>query len=98
MIKVTNIRTGGEGEYCARPSSPLANPFVLNGDRTAACDSYEVWFHAQILNENPEVHKELNRLKEIHDRTGELSLLCFCAPLRCHCDTIKEYLDEKIQT
>ena len=35
-----------------------------------------------------EVSKLVNHLKE----NGEINLICFCAPLSCHCDTIKEYL------
>ena len=96
MIKIGNIRNGDEGEYCARPS-PLGNPFVLHGnmDREYTIDLYEKWFLKEVKECNAEILQELKRLKKIHKEAGELTLLCFCAPLRCHCDIIKRYLDNE---
>jgi len=28
---------------------------------------------------------------------GDVNLGCFCAPKRCHCDTIKQFLDNKLE-
>jgi hypothetical protein len=34
---------------------------------------------------------ELNRLEELA-RSQDITLLCWCYPLRCHCDRIADYL------
>lgn len=54
--------------------SPWGNPFVLDkdGDRDAVCDKFE-----------QEVLPEL----DVSSLRGR-SLVCFCAPNRCHADAI----------
>ena len=96
MIKVGNIKSGDEGEYCGIPS-PLGNPFAIHGSMTReyACDLYDKWLRKKISEEDKAIIAELTRLCEVHKQEGELTLLCFCAPLRCHCDTIKEVLENE---
>lgn len=93
-IKIGNMKRGDSGVYCGRPS-PLGNPYSLNiiKDRDAVCDLYHDWLHLQIENNNKEVVDELKKLKKIYRDKGELTLLCWCAPLRCHCESIKKVLD-----
>jgi len=92
-----NIRVGRKHEsnavYIGRPS-PLGNPFVLRkeSERDNVCDSYEAWFAAQIKARNPRVLSELRKLYRLAQR-GELVLGCYCAPKRCHGDTIKRFLE-----
>lgn len=76
--------------YCGRPT-PLGNPFNMRSeiDRDKVCDQYEQWFHANLIKLRP----HLERLWIIGNQNGELFLGCYCAPKRCHCDTIKRYLD-----
>jgi hypothetical protein len=59
--------------YCGRPSK-WGNPFVMgkDGSRGEVCDRFE----REIL---PEL--DVSSLRGKH-------LVCFCAPLRCHCDAI----------
>ena len=38
--------------------------------------------------------KELDMIKTAAEK-GDVHLVCFCAPQRCHCETIKEYCDEE---
>lgn len=94
MIKILNKRNGDKGVYCGRPS-PLGNPFHMRNekDRDEVCDRYQEWFDDMVRRKNPQVMRELNRLKRILDRDGELNLLCWCAPKRCHCETIKRCLE-----
>ena len=62
--------------YCGRPS-PLGNPFVIgrDGARDDVCDKFEAWLPTQ--------QKLMTMLPGLAGR----DLVCFCAPLRCHCDT-----------
>ena len=63
--------------YCGR-GSVAGNPFVIgkNGSRDMVCDDYERWAPMQPW------WSDFLRLARGRD------LLCFCAPLRCHCDFI----------
>ena len=83
--------------YCGR-GSPVGNPFkVTNGEtRDSVCDSYAVWFHEQI---KPGVNEPFRQylLKIFYmAQKQDVNLGCFCAPKRCHCDTIKAFLDKQL--
>lgn len=102
MIRIGNIKNGSKGEYCGRKcygrsGSPLGNPFPMRteGDRDKSCSDYENWFNECIRNKVPEILEEIERLLELAKR-GDLTLLCWCAPKRCHCLTIKKYLESKL--
>jgi hypothetical protein len=79
--------------YCGRPSV-LGNPFYMRteAERDIVCDKYEAWFKSNIDKLKP----ELDMLLEKYKQDGVLYLACFCAPKRCHCDTIKKYLEDKL--
>ena len=64
--------------------SDFGNPFEMDkdGDRDEVCDNYEQHY----LPFKPSIHKQLMNLK------GK-ALGCWCAPLRCHCDTLKNIID-----
>ena len=74
-----------QGKYvrCDR-FSDFGNPFEMDkdGDRDEVCDNYEQHY----LPFKPSIHKQLMNLK------GK-ALGCWCAPLRCHCDTLKNLID-----
>ena len=74
-----------QGKYirCDR-FSDFGNPFEMDkdGDRDEVCDNYEQHY----LPFKPSIHKQLAKLK------GK-ALGCWCAPLRCHCDTLKNLID-----
>lgn len=80
-------------EYIGR-GSPLGNPFVMKheGMRDAVCELYEIWFAEQVAHNNQRVLNELRRLYKIAAQ-GDLVLGCFCAPKRCHGETIKRFLE-----
>ena len=94
-IKIVNRRQILKGEYIGRPS-PLGNPFPINtiNNRETVLNKYSEWFATQLSQTKPnnKFFKELLRLHTIHKETGELTLVCWCAPLACHGDIIKNYL------
>jgi hypothetical protein len=94
LIKIGNKYHKDIGQYVGR-GSPLGNPFPMKNkeDRDRVCDEYEKWFNNH--KEDIEVKKELDRLYDIYKDKGELTLLCFCTPKRCHAETIKKYLEHK---
>ena len=99
-IKVHNkYKFKGNGVYIGRPSC-LGNPFshlentkadFKVKDREEAVDSYEVWLRKQ-LRENLEVRKEMLNLYNNWQESGELNLICWCSPKRCHGGVIKDLL------
>ena len=95
IIKVVNLRKGKSDFKCDRTTA-LGNPFVLYSekDRNKVCDEYEIYFQR---NMNPDEAPPgfLEYLDEILQaaKKKDITLGCWCAPKRCHCDTIKKYLD-----
>ena len=93
LIKVGK-HSENNSEYIGR-SSPLGNPYIMMDnskiERNRVCDLYELWFNEKIQKDDPVVMKELDRLYKIAGNNN-LILGCFCSPLRCHGETIKNYL------
>ena len=87
-----------------RGHSPLANKFRMESekDRDKVCDQYDKWLEGQLLSghRNKSVVVEILRLQKIYKRYGILRLFCWCAPLRCHGETVAKYivLGEKDET
>ena len=87
MCKVHNKyrRTAGpEAVYIGR-GSPFGNPFVIgrDGDRDGVCDKY-----AAMLMSNPRL------LAKVKQELRGKDLVCFCAPKRCHGDTLLRVANE----
>ena len=78
--------------YCGRPSI-LQNPYVIgkHGNRNEVCDLYQKDFARLVKIEGP-FRNEVIRLYKLA-KTIDITLLCFCTPNRCHCDTIKNFLN-----
>ena len=98
MISIVNRRTAGEVRngtvriYVGRPS-PLGNPFVIgrDGDRDGVIKKYRDWMIGELRREEPSVIDELLRIEAL-GKKGTVELECWCAPLRCHAEVIKEVI------
>lgn len=98
-IQVVNKHHKAEGEYIGR-GSPLGNRWshldssypgaVKVATRGEAIQHYKTWLDRMIANNDVLVCNELNRLVDIAHEKGELKLQCFCSPLSCHGDVIKQ--------
>lgn len=86
MTKVINggykTANGIDKIYIGR-GSPYGNPFKIgeDGTRQEAIAKYRDYMYSD--------RTYLAQLKALKDKT----LCCFCKPLACHGDVIKEYLD-----
>lgn len=73
--------------------SPLGNPYPLREDtpreRARVLDAYKTWLRDQFLAEQA-VYAELLRLTALYKHTGELNLLCWCAPHACHAEVLAQ--------
>lgn len=101
-IRITNLRNH-ESVYPdvlirVDRSSILGNPFPMNGEATRdkVCDQYEEYFDRQI-----ECNKAfVDALDYIYNTvmSGKNVVLgCWCAPKRCHAETIKTYIEIRIR-
>ena len=95
----------GHGEYIGRPS-PLGNPYShLNkgtlakyqvATRDEAVEVYGAYIRQQLyVEKNQQVKDTFNRLYAEYQATGELHLICWCAPCKCHGDVVREILLNK---
>ncbi len=94
MIRVVNKRDfKGEGIYIGRPS-PLGNPFVIgrDGNRDEVIGKYSDYIRRE-LERNVKVRDEFNRIVEL-SRKGDVNLVCWCAPKKCHGDVIKSMIEK----
>ncbi len=101
MITVMNKRTyKGEGVYIGRPTI-LGNPFTHIKQGTLAkyvCASREeaIAKHKQYLKDEWKkggaIKNELLKLAKQYKETGEMKLICWCAPLPCHGDYLADVI------
>jgi hypothetical protein len=80
--------------YIGRPS-PLGNPFTIgrDGTRDEVIAKYRIWLDERL--KQPTYQTMLNNMKKLHKDYGTLGLVCWCSPLACHGDVIKEKLEEE---
>lgn len=78
----------------------MGNPFVMNNEsddeRNRVCNEYEEW-----LNMQPSKgwhHNVICRMTECVHEGKSVALYCWCAPKRCHCDTIKLIVLEQLES
>ena len=74
-------------------ATALGNPFYMHdeSERDAVCDRYESYF-PKLLATNHMARQEIIRAMACLRRGEDLVLLCWCAPKRCHAETIRRYL------
>lgn len=79
-----------------KQGSPLGNPFKPVAKTEEAhkevVAKYKGWLWLQVKTGNPVVCGELMRLKGIA-LERELKLVCWCSPLPCHAEVIKDCLE-----
>lgn len=98
MIRIKNLRNEKPTQAWqvkVDRTSVLGNPFYMKTEaqRNEVCDKYDAYFRMQCLT-NVQFKEELDRLYSIWKHYGKLELFCWCAPKRCHAETIKKYLEE----
>ena len=88
MTTLVNKRTHDYDVYCGR-GSIFGNPYEIgrDGTREEVIERYRGWFN--FLLRDPIFVNELKKLK--NKRLG-----CFCVPLKCHAEILKEWLDNQV--
>lgn len=74
--------------------SPVGNPFTMKSEteRNLVCEKYEQYFSEQILNVDSEFYKFVSLIERAYSKGFNINLWCWCAPLRCHAETIRKYI------
>src|SRR5215471_16314192 len=89
MITVVNKHHDSSGVYVGRPTV-LGNLYTLKEyNRTDAIARYRLWLRQQ-WQRHSEVHAALLQLARQYHEQGALTLVCWCAPQRCHAEVIRE--------
>lgn len=80
-------------------SSPLGNPFIMwrEARRNYVCDQYELWLRGQLKDTKSPQAIEFRRIKMLVARNTDIALMCWCAPKRCHAESIKYFLERGIR-
>lgn len=79
--QMSNPPNGDAGLYVGRGSA-FGNPFPILDytdpkERDRVCDLFESW-----------IHKQPALLQRVRAELKGRNLVCFCAPARCHADTL----------
>lgn len=92
-MNITVTRIGKDVQNVGRPTA-LGNPYFMRDEsmRNEVCDKYEAWFKSKTDTKDPAVLNQLRTLWQIGKRDGVLKLGCYCAPRRCHAETIARFL------
>lgn len=95
-ISIVNLRNT---RSCTRVdrATVLGNPFVMHSEaeRDSVCEQYIVWLNEQYRS-NAEyslpLKHAINMLVERYNDGKDLMLGCWCAPKRCHAETIRHLI------
>lgn len=74
--------------------TPLGNPYPMRteAERDRVCESYDAWLARQIEDPESAAARALRRLFERYRRGEDLALACWCAPKRCHAESLRKVL------
>ena len=75
----------------------LGNPFG-GGERLEAIESYRTYLRAEYRKKNGPVYEALMDLVRRHQDGENLALQCWCKPLPCHTDVIKDAIEKVAQS
>jgi hypothetical protein len=84
----------------------LGNPFTHNGKRKSlaklsfptrdeAIDAYKDYFE-QMYEQNEAFKNAVDTIYEVYKKGEDVYLQCWCKPLRCHGEVIRDFLQKKL--
>jgi len=92
MIKVGHIKRDKGIRVDEWSNSPLGNPYYRE-PRGISIPKYKRWLWEKMQNPGSVQSEMLRTLIRLYKQTGELTLLCWCAPEPCHADVVKSALE-----
>ena len=102
MVRVVDVRKYElkPGEVLIRigRDTPVGNPFIMHAEaeRIRVCEQYEDYFAQNIVEGvNPAFRDYIVNIYKTALKK-DVALGCFCAPRRCHGETIARFINSKI--
>lgn len=108
-INIANINNKEKYDvYCGRAKkgqiSPLGNPYTIDYNshidpeeqRDIVCDKYDRYIKKSMAEYNMKIEGAISNIVAFIEDKGEITLGCFCAPKRCHCESIREVVLDEI--
>ncbi len=100
MITIRNLRQSKPSnpwDVKVDRSSVLGNPFYMRheSERDNACDQYQEYFRKKVESTGA-FRQEIDRLCSLYAEHDKLNLFRWCAPNRCHAETIKAYIERAV--
>ena len=100
-VQIINLRTKKPYDFRCDRQSPVGNPYIMHSEseRDKVCQEYEMLFDqtmhdSSLLNSNVGKFKAyIQQIVDFHNEHGHVTLACWCAPKRCHCETIKRWIE-----
>lgn len=84
--------------------SILHNPSNFTGTREQKIAKFRRYFYLALDDDFPvegelswDIQSEIKMLRGLLRKHGKLVLICWCKPLACHGDVIKEYLEKEVK-
>ena len=75
--------------------TPVGNPFYMHSEaeRDKVCDQYQAYFDSKVSKKTDNAF--MNYLRGIYKfaQNQPVALACWCAPKRCHGETIKKFIE-----
>lgn len=96
MIEIINMKDtkpSQKYDFIVDRRTPVGNPFIMNSqgtNRDKVCDMYTDWFNIEKHTTN--INDYLMKIIEAYNQYNKIRLFCWCAPKRCHAETIRDYL------
>ena len=79
--------------------SALGNPYYMANEsmRDDVCNKYQAYLDKSTTTDNPKIMTELKHIYDEVKKGNNVNLQCWCAPKRCHADSIKALIESEIQ-
>ena len=81
-------------------ASVLGNPFVMKNktqaERDRVCNEYEEYFNIEVKKPGAFRDKVISIYTMVKNGC-DINLQCWCAPKRCHADTIKQFIEDNLK-
>ena len=83
-------------DFLITRKSPVGNQFHMSfeEERRPVCEAYDIWFYEHMrYGDLPKVTEYVQQMEFALKEYGQIRLWCWCTPLPCHGETIKNYLE-----
>ena len=94
ILNLKSVKPFMHYDFLIDRTSPVGNVYPMHVETMSelVCDQYEEYFKRMIDIAPSNFNDYLEQMVTACKTYGELRLFCWCAPKRCHGETIRNYL------